>query len=263
MMQGGFIKLWRNLLAHPIMQHDGLCRLWVHCLLRAEWKDARILIPGATETVEVPRGSFMTSRARLHAEMYPTGQDRREIPVPAALTLWRWLQGLESMGCLVIKNVNNRYTMITVCNYETYQSKGDEYEQPVNNPRTTHEQPILIDEEEEEVEEGREPEFDPLSPTLPPILKTPAFSRVWADLVAYRRRRRLSVREPWCLKQLKHLATFSEAIAIKAIEETVRNEWQGIFPEKYAGKGATKTTLTDAAKSALLWATQGESNDPT
>jgi len=35
-MQGDWIKLHRKLIENPIMQHDGMCRLWVYLLLKSQ-----------------------------------------------------------------------------------------------------------------------------------------------------------------------------------------------------------------------------------
>lgn len=83
--------------------------------------------------------------------MYPKDDDR-DFPIPAPITMWRWLLSLEKMECLKLENVNNRCTLVKIVKYETYQSQDSEREQPVNSRRTTDEQPSL----EEEGEEGEE-----------------------------------------------------------------------------------------------------------
>ena len=62
MTDGGFIKIHRTLADSPIMQHDGLLRLWIYCLLTANWKDGKWLMPGTMREVTIPRGSFITGR---------------------------------------------------------------------------------------------------------------------------------------------------------------------------------------------------------
>jgi hypothetical protein len=163
---GGFIKLWRKMLRSPIMQHDGLLRLWTFCLLRAEWKDSNVLIPKSTDQVAVRRGSFVTTRSRLHAELYrPEDADKREMPSPSQITLWRWLQSLERAECLKLENVNNRYTIVTICKYETYQQRKDDCEQPVNNWRSTDDQLMNnVPLEEEEKNERREEQNGQIDP---------------------------------------------------------------------------------------------------
>lgn len=159
--QGGYVKIWRKLLKSPIMGHDGLFRLWVHCLLLAAWKDAKQLIPGTLKEAVVERGSFFTSKKHIHDVMYPRfdedGNVIKRDHVPAQSTVWHWLECLERMGCLTINNVVYRCTKVTICNYGSYQSKDDARCKPVVSRleagcKLPRKDPY-IDEEDEEEEE--------------------------------------------------------------------------------------------------------------
>ena len=156
MASGDWIKLHRRLLENPIMQHDGMCRLWVYLLLKANWKDAKWLIPGTTKQVDVPRGSLIVGRQTLHRALYP--KCRKEDPAP--LTVWRWLLSLSDLGCVTVQNMYNHCSLVTICNYSTYQQSEPEQctadEQPMNNRRTTDEQPMNTIEESKEGEESKE-----------------------------------------------------------------------------------------------------------
>lgn len=155
-MAGDWIKLHRKLLEHPIMAHDGLCRLWIYCLMRANWKDSQWLVPGTLRMVDVPRGSFIAGRKALHTALYPK-DDKREMQTPSESTVWRWLHALQGMGCLKLKNVDNRCSMVTICNYNTYQDDTSEIrttdEQLADSRRTAGEQ--LVNTEEEGKKERR------------------------------------------------------------------------------------------------------------
>lgn len=118
----GYVKLHRELMDHPIFAHDGLYRLWSYCLLRANWKDADWMIPGTTTSVTVKRGQFITGRESLHADLYGSEYSGGESQKPVSRTLWRWLETLERMRCIDTQNMSNRCTLVTVCNYETYQN---------------------------------------------------------------------------------------------------------------------------------------------
>jgi len=73
------------------------------------------------------------------------------------------------------------------------------------------------------------PDCDPLAMPMPPELATPAFRRSWSEWIDYRRDRRLSLRALTLAKQLAMLASFGEAGAIKVIDQSIRNGWQGLF----------------------------------
>lgn len=127
-MTGHWIKLHRKMLNSPIMRHDGLFRLWAYCLLVANWKPSKWLVPGTLREVQIGRGQFITGRTSLHEALYPKrDRDGRIIEceyTPAPRTLWRRLEALRIMGCVKLQNLSNRCTLVTVCNYETYQDGG-------------------------------------------------------------------------------------------------------------------------------------------
>jgi len=54
--------------------------------------------------------------------------------------LQRMLKALEEDEFIKTENVSNRFCLITVVNWDTYQATPEESEQPVNNRRTTDEQ---------------------------------------------------------------------------------------------------------------------------
>ena len=79
------------------------------------------------------------------------------------------MQTLEKMGNLNIKT-NNKYSIITIVNWETYQGANNNYEhqneQQMNNKRTTDEQQMNTNKNDKECKEGkrkREGRFSPPS----------------------------------------------------------------------------------------------------
>ncbi len=243
-MRGGFIKLWRSMLDSAVMKDDWLCRLWLWCLFKAQWQ--QVDREGSPD-----RGQFYTGRITGSGEL--------------GVSPSKWYRGIErlsELGCIEVKADSNR-TTITVCNYATYQDSVEESEQIADSKRTANEQQVNnlhCNIKKERRKEGATQAFDPLSPHLPAALDSPAFLRVWRDLIAYRVGRRLSAREGWCTNQLKNLASFGESVAIQAIENSILNHYQGIFPEKFAAKQfGHKINLTDAARDMADWA---ESKEP-
>lgn len=155
-MKGNWVKVHRKLLANPIMSHDGLTRLWLYCILKANWKDRKWLIPGTTEEVLIVRGAFVTGRAKLHQNLYGPKYKGDKASIPSDRTLWRWLKSLEKMGCVHVQNVSNRFSMVSVCKYSTYQKldkpKCPTSVQPLSNPCPTDVQ--LVSTREEGLKEG-------------------------------------------------------------------------------------------------------------
>lgn len=148
---GDWIKLSRAFLESPIFQHDGLCRLWLYCLMRANWKPRKWLVPGSLKEVEMARGEFITGRESLHASLYPRiDKDGKIIQyeyVPVSRTLWRWLVGLSNMGCVSMRTVSNRCTVVTVCNYSRYQDRSETTVQPESSTCPASVQHVSTEEE--------------------------------------------------------------------------------------------------------------------
>ena len=72
---------------------------------------------------------------------------------------------------------------------------------------------------------------------LPAILRTEEFATVWAKWITYRRtERRPAVTEEGARRQLTKLAKYGPAVAIMALEDSMSQGYQGIFPEKFTEK---------------------------
>lgn len=72
---------------------------------------------------------------------------------------------------------------------------------------------------------------------LPGPLNTPAFAAKWDEWLTWRRRERgKAVSETAARKQLAKLAAVGEARAIQALDLSIQNDWQGVFPEKLQGQ---------------------------
>ena len=67
---------------------------------------------------------------------------------------------------------------------------------------------------------------------LPTNLDTPEFRAAWETWLAYRKERRLATYKPIGLKrQLTALAAFGPQSAIAAIEQSMAQNYQGLFPK--------------------------------
>ena len=116
MNENGFVKLFRKLVDWKYAQFPNAVALWVHILIRANWKDGYFM------GVPIPRGSFATSLQRLADE---TGMN--------VSTVRRWLKKFED-DKQIERIVTQRCTIIKVSNYRDYQ---DISEEGVNTPVNT------------------------------------------------------------------------------------------------------------------------------
>lgn len=103
-MDGNYIKLSRGLLEWEWYTDINTTRLFIHMLLKANWKD------GNFKGTTVPRGSFVSSIGKLSSE---TGLTEREIRTA--------ISHLKTTGEVTSKTTN-RFTVFTVVKYDLYQT---------------------------------------------------------------------------------------------------------------------------------------------
>ena len=129
-MNKGYINLHRKLLDSGMLRNHSLFTLWVYCLLKANHKPNTFIWNG--EKVTIQRGQFISGRKEI----------AKDLNMNESCT-YRNLKKLEKLGNVNIKS-NNKFSLITVCKYNTYQTSTlqseQHFEQQVNNKRTTSEQ---------------------------------------------------------------------------------------------------------------------------
>ena len=103
---GGFIQLHRKIIEWEWYQNTNTFRLFVHCLLMANYTDGRF------EGKEVKRGEFVTSLSHLAKQTDLTVKEVR-----TALDHLIWTGELASQSF-------NRFRIITVVKYDVYQNEG-------------------------------------------------------------------------------------------------------------------------------------------
>ena len=102
----GHIKIDRKILEWEWYKDLNTCRLFFHLLLRANWKDGRF------QGMEIPRGSLVTSYNNLAAE---TGLSVKNVRTA--------LKHLETTGEVAV-NRHTKFSVVTIKNYNLYQSDG-------------------------------------------------------------------------------------------------------------------------------------------
>jgi hypothetical protein len=136
---GDYIKLDRKILQWGWYTDVNTCKLFIHCLLKANWK------PGVFHGVTCERGQFITS---LHSLSKETG-----LSVKAVRTALSHLNETNE----VASRSTSKFTVITVINYDLYQSKGKvSGKQRANEGQSKGKQRATIEEYNKESKEGKE-----------------------------------------------------------------------------------------------------------
>lgn len=164
MSDGGYIKLWRKIEKNGWFQNPRLLSFWIWCISNAAYKQRTQIV--GKQRVELQRGqfAFTVAEACIKNSANP-----------------RWIR--TSLDCLkkwenIAIKTTNKFSVITIINYDTYQSDDcfadKQTDKQKTNERQTKDKP-LIKKEGEEGKEGEE-EIIAASPTTPQnhlgILKT-------------------------------------------------------------------------------------------
>lgn len=104
MPEGNFVKIDRKILSWGWYTDPDTCHLFLHCILRANWK------PGEWKGVHYERGQFITSLDSLSKQ---TGLTVRKVRTA--------LKHLELTG-EVTRKTTPKFSIITVNKYDLYQS---------------------------------------------------------------------------------------------------------------------------------------------
>jgi hypothetical protein len=128
-MSQGWIKLHRVILENPIVCKDSdYFSIWCYLLLNATHKEQNKIFKG--KKIILKKGQLITGRKVIGKQFNIT-----ESKVQRVLKKLEIEQQIE-------QQTSNANRLISIVNWENYQSVEQQSEQPVNNQRTTSEQPV-------------------------------------------------------------------------------------------------------------------------
>ncbi len=139
-MRQDWLKIHRKIVGSAVFADAELLKLWILCLIKANWQDCTVFWERLKTPIHLKRGQFVTSRQALFVEFYP----KRHVQPKSARSVWRWLHVLQNLDNLRIESVQV-YSVVTIVNYDTYQDTSADDVQPsvqlVSNSCPTHVQP--------------------------------------------------------------------------------------------------------------------------
>ena len=149
MSKQGYIKLYRQITDTPVWADSDKLKLWLMCLMKAT-HDEKTQVVG-NQIIELKAGQFITGRAALSDDFNRDVKKDRRVD---GLTLFRWLSLFEKMEMLNIKKTN-KYSLITVLNWDKYQGQRTSNEQQLNNKRTSNEQQLNTNKNDKNVKNDK------------------------------------------------------------------------------------------------------------
>ena len=139
-----YIALYRGLIDSPVFAHEGLLKIWIWCLLRANYTEKPVpIITGRGQSiVTVGPGQFIFGRksAAKELSMQPG-------------TVYDRMQKLSELDMINIQS-NNHYSIVSICNWDYYQVQLKNNQQATNNQPTGNQQATNTDNKVNKVNKG-------------------------------------------------------------------------------------------------------------
>ena len=224
-MAEAFIKLHRKMLDWEWYKDTNTFCLFLHCLLIANWKDGRFM--GQV----IPRGSFVSSYPQLAQQTNMSVQNVRTA-----------INHLKSTGELTVKS-HAKFSVFTVVNYCQYQ---DDNRQLTDSQQATNRQLTTI----EEGKNIRTKENTITKTSVNTIKKTKEnitsnnniyfpndeiLNQAFIDYMSMRKK----IKKPMtdravdlAIKKLMELSGGDNDKAVKILNQSIMNSWQGLFELK-------------------------------
>ena len=122
-MQRGYVKLWRKSLDSGLLQNHKLWVFWTWCLMKATHKKTKQMV--GMQIIELEPGQFIFGRKKAAAETGLSEQSVRTCVI-----------ALEDFGNITI-NPTNKFSVVTVVNWDAYQQEDVENNQQTNHQLTS------------------------------------------------------------------------------------------------------------------------------
>ena len=198
----GRIKIHRKIIEWERFDDSKILQFFLYCLARANIEDT------TWHWIDIPRWSFVTSLDKISKSLSITIQNTRTI-----------LTKLKSTHEITSKSTQ-KYTVITVCKWDDYQSEQKKSTQQSTNRLTSNQQTInkqlTTDKKNKEEKEEKE------------------INIVWMDFEKMRSKIKKPITErgkQMIFKKLWDLST-SESIQIKILEQSILHCRQDVYPLK-------------------------------
>ena len=207
-----FLKLYTKLLSWEWYDDVNTCRLFIHCLLKANWKS------GSWHGIPYEPGQFITSLATLAKE---TSLTVKQVRVA--------LEHLKRTGEVADLRQSN-YRIITVLKWDEYQNEGKPKGNAKANQGQTKGKPRATDIEDIDIKENVDNKNK--------YYENFALNEAFNEYVKMRKEIKKPMTEHairLAIKKLHKLAADDTDRKIEIINQSILNGWQSFYPLKEEG----------------------------
>lgn len=124
----GWVKFHRKSLKSSVMKSPTVWWVWSWCLMKASHQDHKFPFNGKDITIK--KGQFITGRKKACKELKLTPQSYR--------TILLYLKNTSR----ITTQPTNKFTVVTVLNWDKYQLDNQQTNQPLTNQQPTTNQPL-------------------------------------------------------------------------------------------------------------------------
>ena len=218
MIENGYIRLHRTLTGWRWYKDGNVLRLWLHLLLNANYA------PSDFQDRIIGRGEQVTSLKALSDD---TGLSIQEVRTA--------LGKLKRTGEILV-NSNRHFTIVSILNYDKFQSDSADKQQTVNTHSTNKQQTVNSQSTTSEKEKKAKNTIPPCIPPTSSAEEIPfsgALGDAVRDWLAYKAERRESYK-PTGLKSLfsqieRTVKVHGEDAVCDCIRLSMSNGWRGII----------------------------------
>lgn len=227
-MNNGFIKLFRCIEDSFFWNDSQAVHLWIQLLLSANHRDKEMLLSG--EKVIIKSGHFVCSRNTLSLK---TGINESKVQ--------RILKVFESEQ-MIEQQMNSKYRMISISNWNKYQGSEQVNEQQMNSKRTADEQQMNTnnnnknDKNEENKEKDISKDISKKKEVAPP---NGVDEQVWNDWMKIRKAKRVPITET-ALHKFSDLAKDYGFTISQLIEICIERGWASATDNYLSNAGYEK-----------------------
>lgn len=218
MIENGYIRLHRTITGWRWYKDGNVLRLWLHLLLNANYEQSEF------QDRIIGRGEQVTS---LKALSESTGLSIQEVRTA--------LGKLKRTGEILV-NSNRHFTIVSILNYDKFQSDSADKQQTVNTQSTNKQQTVNSQSTTSEKEKKAKNTIPPCIPPTSSAEEIPfsgALGDAVRDWLAYKAERRESYK-PTGLKSLfaqieRTVKVHGEDAVCDCIRLSMSNGWRGII----------------------------------
>jgi hypothetical protein len=189
----GWIKIHRKFLEWQWFEKTEAVHLFIYLILKANHKDLQ------WQGITIKRGQLVASLNKISAD---TG-----ISIQSIRTL---LKKFENTNEISLKSTN-RYSIVTICKYDSYQDENDQTNRQLTNKQQTINNQLTTNKNDKKEKNEKEVLLD--------------------EWISYRKQIKRPIKEPTIKQIYEKMKSYNFDQCKFVINNSIENGWQGLFWE--------------------------------